>query len=35
MEDWGALGDEIANWIKEYAEENQITTLIVGVFWRS
>jgi len=31
MEDWGALGDEIANWIKEYAEENQITTLIVGV----
>ena len=31
MQDWGQLSKEIAHWIKEYAEDNQITSLIVGV----
>jgi NAD+ synthase len=29
--DWGRLCEEITLWIKEYAESNQITSLIVGV----
>ena len=31
MQDWGQLSKEITHWIKEYAESNQITSLIVGV----
>jgi len=31
MEDWHELGNEIADWLKEYADSNQITALVVGV----
>lgn len=31
MEDWQTLSNEIADWLKEYADSNQITALIVGV----
>ena len=31
MQDWDQLSKEIAHWIKEYAQDNQITSLIVGV----
>ena len=31
MEDWHELGNEIADWLKEYAVSNQITALVVGV----
>ncbi len=31
MEDWHELGNEIADWLKEYADSNQITSLVVGV----
>jgi NAD+ synthase len=31
MEDWHDLGEEIAAWIRDYAEGSQITTLVVGV----
>ena len=31
MQDWGQLSKEIVHWIKQYAESNQITSLIVGV----
>ena len=31
MQDWGQLSKEIVHWIKQYAEGNQITSLIVGV----
>ena len=31
MEDWKKLGNSISNWIKNYAEENGISTLVVGV----
>jgi len=29
--DWSAIGDEISDWIKDYAEKAGITTLVVGV----
>ena len=31
MEDWHELGNEIADWLKEYADSNQLTALVVGV----
>ena len=31
MEDWKKLGNSISNWIKNYAEENGISALVVGV----
>ena len=31
MEDWHELGNEIADWLKEYADSNQITALVTGV----
>ena len=31
MEDWHELGNEIAVWLKEYADSNRITALVVGV----
>ena len=31
MEDWHELSNAIANWLKEYADSNQITALVVGV----
>ena len=31
MRDWDQLSKEIIHWIKQYAEGNQITSLIVGV----
>jgi len=31
MGDWHELGNEIADWLKEYADSNQITALVVGV----
>ena len=31
MEDWHELGNEIADWLKEYADSNQITAFVVGV----
>jgi len=31
MEDWQTLSNEITDWLKEYADSNQITALIVGV----
>ena len=31
MQDWDQLSKEIVHWIKQYAESNQITSLIVGV----
>ena len=31
MEDWHELSNEIADWLKEYADSNQITALVVGV----
>ena len=31
MDDWHELGNEIADWLKEYADSNQITALVVGV----
>jgi len=31
MENWHELGNEIADWLKEYADSNQITALVVGV----
>ncbi len=31
MQDWHSLGNKISNWLREYAEKNQIKTLVVGV----
>jgi len=31
MEDWHELGEEIAGWLRDYAERSRITTLVVGV----
>ena len=31
MEDWHELGNEIAVWLREYADSNRITALVVGV----
>ncbi len=31
MEDWKGLGIAISDWLRNYAEANQITTLVVGV----
>jgi len=31
MEDWHELSNTIADWLKEYADSNQITALVVGV----
>ncbi len=31
MENWHELGNEIADWLKDYADSNRITTLVVGV----
>ena len=31
MENWGKIGDEISDWILNYAEKNNISTLVVGV----
>ena len=31
MQEWHSLGNKISNWLKEYAEKNQINTLVVGV----
>ena len=31
MEDWHELGNEIAVWLKDYADSNRITALVVGV----
>ena len=31
MKDWHELGTEIANWLREYADNNQITTLVIGI----
>ena len=31
MKDWHELGTEIANWLREYANNNKITTLVIGV----
>jgi NAD+ synthase len=31
MEDWHELGNEIAVWLKDYADNNRITALVVGV----
>ena len=31
MQDWHELGNKISNWLREYAEKNQIKTLVVGV----
>ena len=31
MENWGKIGDEISDWILNYAEKINISTLVVGV----
>ena len=31
MTDWDYLGEDISNWILKYAEQNNISTLVVGV----
>ena len=31
MEDWGKLCEDISDWIKRYADENEISTLVVGI----
>ena len=31
MADWHELGNGIADWIRDYADGNGITTLVVGV----
>ena len=31
MQEWHSLGNKISYWLKEYAEKNQINTLVVGV----
>ena len=31
MQDWNTVGDEISDWIYDYASSNGITTLVVGV----
>ncbi len=31
MQNWEKVGDEISNWILDYAEKNNISTLVVGV----
>ena len=31
MEDWGKLCEDISEWIKKYADENGMSTLVVGI----
>ena len=31
MQDWERLGEQITEWISDYATSNGITTLVVGV----
>ena len=31
MSDWDYLADDISNWILKYAENNNISSLVVGV----
>ena len=31
MQDWEKLGEQITEWILDYAKSNGITTLVVGV----
>ena len=31
IQNWEKLGNEISNWIFDYAEKNNISTLVVGV----
>ena len=31
MRKWHELGNEISNWLRNYADNNQITTLVIGV----
>jgi len=31
VEDWGKLSEDISGWIKKYADENGISTLVVGI----
>ena len=31
MKDWHELGNEIVTWLREYANNNQISTLVIGV----
>ena len=31
VQDWHDLGIKISEWLRDYAEKNQIKTLVVGV----
>ena len=35
MQDWKRLGEQITEWILDYATSNGITTLVVGVSVRN